>query len=239
MQPRLPNASSRVELTHILIVGQGATVDAIKIELCWQGYQVDTLDSDKLTLLTTHKMHSDLVILDGRHSTLVSLDICRYLRQLSQVPIILLASTYELIDSNAGFEAGVDDCIYYPFEIEELLTRIRVRLRYVHKEKPPILQFDKLTLNCQKREVYWSNQEIRLTSKEFDLLKYLMVRYQQVVPRYELMEHLWGSKYNVSSNVVEAYICRLRFKLEQYSQERLIQTVYGVGYRLYYENRQD
>lgn len=233
MQSRLPNAVGRVGLTRILIVGQGTTADsAIETELCRQGYQVDTLDSKELVHLTTQKTHSDLVILDGRHSTLASLEICRYLRRLSQVPIILLASTYELTDSNAGFEAGVDDCIYHPFEIEELLTRIRVRLRYIHKEKPPILQFDKLILNCQKRKVHWSDQEIKLTSKEFDLLKYLMVRYQQVVPRYELMEHLWGSEYDVSSNVVEAYICRLRFKLEQYSQRRLIQTVYGVGYRL-------
>jgi DNA-binding response OmpR family regulator len=233
MQARLPDAlGSSSGLTRILIVKCATADPVIEVELSRQGYQVNTIDSRKLEPLTFYKAPPDLIILDGRHSHLKSLEICQSLRRLSQVPIILLSSICELSDSNTGFEAGADDCISHPFQMEELLARIRVRLRYAHKEKPPVLQIDNLTLNCQNRKAYWSDQEIKLTSKEFDLLKYFMIHDQRVIPRYELMEHLWGAEYDVSSNVVEAYICRLRFKLEKCSHERLIQTVYGVGYKL-------
>lgn len=233
MQSCLPNALNSVGLTHILMVRQGKVIDlAIATKLGQQGYQVDTISSEKLELLATRKTSPDLIILDGRRAYLASLENCQYLRRLTQVPIILLTSDCELNGSNTGFEAGADDCISHPFEIEELLTRIRVRLRYIHKEKSPILEIDQLTLNFQQRKAYWSDQEIKLTSKEFDLLKYLMIHYQQVIPRYQLIEHLWGNDYAVSSNVIEAYICRLRLKLEQYSQKRLIQTIYRVGYKL-------
>jgi DNA-binding response OmpR family regulator len=227
--------SSGAGLTRILIIKPGKSVKCeIRAELCRQGYQVDMLNSEKLGLLAAYETHPDLIILDGRHSNLPNLDICQHLRRrLSQIPIILLASVCELSDSTSGFEAGVDDCIAHPFQIEELLARVRVRLRYFHKENLPILQLDKLTLDCQKREVCWGNQKLKLTSKEFDLLKYFMIHGQRVVSRHELMEHLWGTEYDVCSNVVEAYICRLRLKLEQYSQKRLIQTVYGVGYKLH------
>lgn len=233
MQTCSSKALNSVGSIHILIVRQSKAVDlAIATKLRQQGYQVDTISSEQLKLLIPYKTRPDLIIVDRRDSCLASLDIYQHLRRLSQVPIILLASDCELNVSSTKFESGADDCISCPFKMEELLTRIRVRLRYIHKEKPSVLQVDKLTINFQEHKAYWSDQEIKLTSKELDLLKYLMIHYQQVIPRYQLIEHLWGNEYDVSSNVVEAYVCRLRLKLEQYSRKRLIQTVYRVGYKL-------
>ncbi|NJL88246.1 MAG: response regulator transcription factor [Leptolyngbyaceae cyanobacterium SM1_1_3] len=223
-----------VGLTRILIIGQDKTItSAIETELSRQGYQIKIANSEKSGLFAARKTRPDLVILDELDADVSSFELCRRLRLIiNQAPIILLASVCNLNSSLTGFEAGVDDCITQPFQMEELLVRIRVRLRYAHKEKPPILQFDNLILNCQKRQVYWSSQELKLTAKEFDLLKYLMLHYRQVISRYELIEHLWGAEYDVCSSVVDTYICRLRFKLKRCSQEHLIQTVHGVGYKL-------
>ncbi|MBI4781028.1 MAG: response regulator transcription factor [Oscillatoriophycideae cyanobacterium NC_groundwater_1537_Pr4_S-0.65um_50_18] len=241
----LPNRSG---LTRILIIRQearqsAAELQAIETGLRRQGYHVDKVNSDKLGLLAAHKAFSDLrvtdlrvpdlIVLDGLYPQLSSLEVCRRLRAIMrQVPIILLTPTYELSDSITEYEAGADDCIVRPFKIEDLLVRIRVRLRHTRTEKPPILRLGGLTLDCQKREAYWQVQAIQLTSKEFDLLKYLILHYQQVVPRHELIDHLWGAEYDVGFSTIDTYVCRLRSKLEQFSQKRLIQTVYGVGYRL-------
>ncbi|HEY9626912.1 MAG TPA: response regulator transcription factor [Coleofasciculaceae cyanobacterium] len=230
-------------LTRILIIRQEARqsateLQAIETELRRQGYHVNRVNHDKLGLLAARKVLSDsivpdLIVLDGLHPQLSSLEVCRRLRAIMhQVPIILLTPTCELSDSITEYEAGADDCMVQPFKIEDLLVRIRVRLRHTRNEKSPILRFGSLTLDCQKREAYWHIQAIQLTSKEFDLLKYLILHYQQVVPRHELIDHLWGAEYDVGFSTIDTYICRLRSKLEQFSQKRQIQTVYGVGYRL-------
>jgi DNA-binding response OmpR family regulator len=233
MQARLPNPPNRsVGLTQILIVSQQPKIsEPIESALAQQGYQVETINLDWLRFRTSCSIQPDLIIL-ALQFDLPSLDLCRRLRlMMERVPIILLSTACEL-DLILGFEAGADDCMIQPFTIEALLVRIRVRLRYAQKEKPLIWGISQLTLDCQKRKVYWSNLEIQLTAKEFDLLKYLMSHYQQTVSRHELWENLWGTDYKGDSNVIDAYICRLRSKLETHSQLRLIQTIYGVGYIL-------
>ena len=233
MQARLPNPHSHsVGLTQILIVSQQPKISKpIESTLAQQGYQVETVNLDWLRFRTPCSAQPDLIIL-ALQFDLPSLDLCRRLRLvMERVPIILLSDACEL-DLILGFEAGADDCIVQPFTIEALLVRIRVRLRHAQKEKPLIWSVSQLTLDCQKRKAHWRNQEIQLTAKEFDLLKYLMLHYQQTVSRHELWENLWGTGYRGDSNVIDAYICRLRSKLEMHSQLRLIQTIYGVGYML-------
>jgi two-component system response regulator MprA len=225
---------SNVELIHIVLIKQdSAKFQAIEAALCQQGYYVTTGEHHQLKYSTIQEIYPDLIILDGQDLNLPILDICRRLRAtLNQVPIILLTNNNELSDSLTGFEAGADDCVAQPFKIEELLVRIRVRLHHAHKECTPILRFLQLALNNHSRKVYWNSQEINLTSKEFDVLQCLMLRRQKVVSRYDLVRHLWGTKDDQCSNVIDAYICRLRFKLERYGQAHLIQTVYGIGYIL-------
>lgn len=230
----LGSLNGSMGLTRILMIQQDAgAVGAIATELWKQGYQVDTVMDSELEFLTNREAQPDLVIVDGSRSKLSSIQVCRRLRRwTATVPIILLANLCEPEDSMTGFEAGADDCIEQPFTLEELLVRIRVRLRFAQREKPPILQFHQLTLDCQKREAYWNRQAISLTAKEFNLLQCLIIHYPQVVSRYELMERLWGDEYDVSPTVIDTYICRLRLKLEQYTQMRLIKTIHRVGYTL-------
>ncbi len=232
MLARPPNAPV-TQLTQILIIKQQSSAAAFETILYGQGYQVDAVYWKQFRGGKPDEHQPDLIILDGLQPHSSSLDICRDLRQtMSQIPIILLAHASELYDALLGFEAGADDCMIAPFTVEELLVRIRVRLRYAQREKLPILHAQNLALDCQKRKVFWGYREIELTDKEFDLLKYLMLHAQQAISRDELMEQLWGINCELNSNIIDVYICRLRYKLESYSQARLIQTIYGVGYML-------
>lgn len=240
MSPHLPIAAhSSIGITHILIISLASIdlqgeLDRIEAALRQQGYQVERVTDRSIAAApqpSTTQM-PDLVILDGRSSPQLSFDYCRNLRlSMPHIPIILLADG-KTNDTLAGFEAGADDCLTQPFEIPELLVRIRVRLRHAQKEKLPILQFEQLILHCQEHQAYWGDQAIPLTAKEFELLKYLMLNPRKVVSRTDLIKQLWGKNDEISSSVIDTYICRLRYKLKKYSKTPLIHTVYGTGYTL-------
>ena len=129
-------------------------------------------------------------------------------------------------------DAGADDYLVKPFSIEELLARIRARLRGNSAEVAEVLEFAALRLNRTTREVYRGNRSIELTAKEFDLLEYLLSHPRQVLTRDQILERVWGYDFMGDSNIIEVYIRYLRLKLEAKQEKRLIQTVRGVGYVL-------
>jgi DNA-binding response OmpR family regulator len=205
----------------------------IESELTLEGYHVTVAPNglDGLTLARTAE--PDLLILDWMLPGISGLDICLRLRSTGvQVPIIILTAKDEVPDRVTGLNAGADDYVTKPFSMEELLARVKARLRRTQPNDPDSLEFEDLILNCLTREVYRGNQLIELTAKEFDLLEFLLRNPRQVITRDRILEKVWGYDFMGESNIIEVYIRALRIKLEASNSQRLLHTVRGVGYVL-------
>jgi DNA-binding response OmpR family regulator len=186
---------------------------------------------DGLTLARTAE--PDLLILDWMLPGISGLDICLRLRSTGvQVPIIMLTAKDEVPDRVTGLNAGADDYVTKPFSMEELLARVKARLRRTQPNDPDQLQFEDLILNGLTREVYRGSQLIELTAKEFDLLEFMLRNPRQVITRDRILEKVWGYDFMGESNIIEVYIRALRIKLEATNSKRLLHTVRGVGYVL-------
>ncbi|WP_293133064.1 response regulator transcription factor [Microcoleus sp. bin38.metabat.b11b12b14.051] len=205
----------------------------IESELTLEGYHVTVAPNglDGLTLARTAE--PDLLILDWMLPGVSGLDICLRLRSTGvQVPIIMLTAKDEVPDRVTGLNAGADDYVTKPFSMEELLARVKARLRRTQPNDLDQLEFEDLILNCLTREVYRGSQLIELTAKEFDLLEFLLRNPRQVITRDRILEKVWGYDFMGESNIIEVYIRALRIKLEASNSKRLLHTVRGVGYVL-------
>ncbi|MBE9185330.1 response regulator transcription factor [Microcoleus sp. LEGE 07076] len=205
----------------------------IESELTLEGYHVTVAPNglDGLTIARTAQ--PDLLILDWMLPGISGLDICLRLRSTGvQVPIIILTAKDEVPDRVTGLNAGADDYVTKPFSMEELLARVKARLRRTQPNDPERLEFEDLILNCLTREVYRGNLLIELTAKEFDLLKFLLRNPRQVITRDRILEKVWGYDFMGESNIIEVYVRALRIKLEASNSKRLLHTVRGVGYVL-------
>ncbi len=220
--------------SHILVVEDEAKLaQFIELELKYEGYKVTVVNDGLLGLTTARESNPDLILLDWMLPGISGLEICKRLRQTgSKVPLILLTAKDDISDRVAGLDAGADDYIVKPFNLEELLARVRANLRRNQEEDPDLLQFLDLSLNRSTREVLRGNRLIELTAKEFDLLEYLMSHPKQVLSRDQILERVWGYDFMGDSNIIEVYVRYLRLKLEAQQEKRLIQTVRGVGYVL-------
>jgi len=219
---------------HILLVEDEIKLARfVEIELISEGYQV-TVANDGITGLTLLRESTpNLVISDWMLPELTGVELCRRLRATgNKIPIILLTAKDEVESRVAGLDAGADDYLIKPFTMEELLARIRVRLRHTPKNKPNLLQFEDLSLNCDNREVFRGKRAIELTAKEFNLLEYLMSNPRQVFTRDQIFQRVWGDDFVGDYNVIEVYIRYLRVKLEKNHEKRLIHTIRGIGYVL-------
>lgn len=219
---------------HILLVEDEIKLAKfIELELSYEGYQVSVMHDGLAGLTAARELQPDLIVLDWMIPDLSGVEICRRLRTTGdKVPIILLTAKDEVSDRVAGLDAGADDYLVKPFSIEELLARIRARLRQLQEVDTAILEFADLSLNRRTRQVYRGKRLIELTAKEFDLLEYLLMHPQQVITRDRILEQVWGYDFMGDSNIIEVYIRYLRLKLEATGEQRLIQTVRSVGYVL-------
>lgn len=205
----------------------------IEEELILEGYQVTIAHNGLDGLTIARNLQPDLLILDWMLPGISGLDLCLRLRSTGiQVPIIMLTAKDEIPDRVAGLNAGADDYVTKPFSIEELLARVKARLRRIQPEDPDAFEFEDLTLNRLTREVYRNTKLIELTAKEFDLLEYLLRHSRQVMTRDQIIEKVWGYDFMGESNIIEVYIRALRLKLEVKNPKRLLHTVRGVGYVL-------
>jgi len=205
----------------------------IASELSLEGYQVTVATNGLDGLTIARDTQPDLVILDWMLPEISGLDVCTRLRKTGvQVPIIMLTAKDEISDRVTGLNAGADDYLIKPFSIEELLARIKARMRRMYPEVADLVQFEDLTLSHASREVYRAGQKIELTAKEFDLLEFMMRHPQQVLTRDQILESVWGYDFMGESNIIEVYIRALRIKLEISNSKRILHTVRGVGYVL-------
>ncbi|MEG3872706.1 response regulator transcription factor [Microcoleus sp. Z1_B5] len=205
----------------------------IESELSLEGYHVTVAPNGLDGLTIARDAQADLLILDWMLPGISGLDICLRLRSTGvQIPIIMLTAKDEVPDRVTGLNAGADDYVTKPFSMEELLARVKARLRRTQANDPDNLQFEDLILNGLTREVYRGSQLIELTAKEFDLLEFMLQNSRQVITRDRILEKVWGYDFMGESNIIEVYIRALRIKLEASNSKRLLHTVRGVGYVL-------
>jgi DNA-binding response OmpR family regulator len=219
---------------HILLVEDDPKLaEFIATELHLEGYQVTVASNGMDGLKIARDSQPDLLILDWMLPVISGLDLCLRLRKTGmEAPIIMLTAKDEIPDRVTGLNAGADDYVTKPFSMEELLARVKARLRRTHAQDLNIFTFEDLTLNCLTREVYRDSQLIELTAKEFDLLEFILRHPRQVLTREQILETVWGYDFMGDSNIIEVYIRALRVKLESANPKRLLHTVRGVGYVL-------
>lgn len=225
-----------MESPAILIVEDEQKLSRVlQLELDYENYKTEIADNGKEALRLMEEKEWDLVLLDIMLPELSGLEVLRRIRRTDQVtPIILLTARDEIHDKVSGLDLGANDYITKPFQIEELLARIRVHLRNPQKKETnnkELLTGD-LYVNLNSRQVKRGDKEIELTPREFDLLVCLLKNKNIVLTRDQLIEQVWGFDYFGDTNVVDVYIRYLRQKVDKGYETAYIQTVRGVGYTI-------
>ncbi len=200
--------------------------------LAYEGYEVDAALDGEAGLIKAGNHKPDIVILDIMLPGMDGIEVCQRLRANSSVPILMLTAKDSLHDRIDGLDSGADDYMVKPFQLEELLARIRAVLRRTEQDRAPILTFSDVTLDTTTREASRSGHTISLTAKEYDLLELFMRHPNQVMTREIIFDRVWGYDFGGDSNVLDVYIRYLRQKLEENSAPRLLHTIRGVGYVL-------
>lgn len=207
----------------------------LQLELEYENYETGVADNGKDALRLIEEENWDLVLLDIMIPGLSGLEVLRRVRRFDEeTPIVLLTARDEIHDKVSGLDLGADDYITKPFQIEELLARIRVLLRRpkAKKENNEDLTVADLRVNPSAREVSRGEVQIDLTPREFDLLVCLLQNKNIVLTREQLIEQVWGFDYYGDTNVVDVYIRYLRQKVDKGFEAAVIQTVRGVGYTI-------
>lgn len=215
----------------VLVVEDDAQIlRVLRLELEHEGYTVDTA-SDGLAGLEKALKEPDLVILDLMLPKMDGLEVCTRVRAKSNVPIIMLTAKDRIPDRVSGLDLGADDYLTKPFSVEELLARVRARLRERNPKSNVLTALD-LTMDRDRHEVTRAGRAISLTAKEYALLEYLLLHRNKVHTRDELFNGVWGSDFLGDSNLIDVYIRYLRGKIDDGFENKLIATVRGVGYTL-------
>jgi DNA-binding response OmpR family regulator len=218
---------------RVLIVEDQANVSTyLKQALTEQGYAVDLARTGPEALDWAEAVPFDLIVLDIMLPGLDGVTVCRRLRrQGNQADILMLTARDTVDDRVTGLDAGADDYLVKPFELKELLARLRALARR-RTAKNSILAFADLTLNTRTRVVMRGDTLISLTAKEYAILECLLREPRRVLTRSEIVESVWNYDAYTQSNVVDVYIRNLRRKIDEPFELKLIYTVRGAGYRL-------
>ena len=200
----------------------------LELELTHENYTVDIENDGKVGLDKALSKPYDLYILDLMLPNINGLEICRQIRQKTTTPIIIITAKSETYDKVAGLDYGADDYIVKPFDIEELLARIRAVLR--RQPDKDVLDINGIIIDKDAFKVTVNGHQLELTKTEYDLLYVLAENRNHVMQREQILDHVWGYNSEVETNVVDVYIRYLRNKLKPFNKEKSIETVRGVGY---------
>lgn len=224
---------------RILIVEDEARIArVISLELTHEGYAAEIVDNGKDAINRAKEEKWDLILLDVMLPEMSGFEVLRRLRiEDEQTPVILLTARNSVFDKVNGLDHGANDYITKPFEMEELLARIRSAIRVSSmaqgkKNTNPVKTLDDLEVDEGARTVHRAGIPIELTRREFDLLVFLLDHCNQVLTRDQLLNEVWGFDYIGETNVVDVYIGYLRKKLDHDFSPPLIYTVRGVGFMM-------
>jgi len=222
----------------LVVDDESSIVSAIAYALRREGYEVETANDGEEALEKVALFHPQVMILDVMMPKLDGYGVCRRLEDREDIGIILLTVKNELVDKIVGLEMGADDYMTKPFEIRELLARVKALMRRVEKSSTPPQDDSKsqaivngtLRIHVAHRTVTVGEEKLDLTPKEFDLLTILMSNPERVYTRDDLLDRVWGMEYAGGTRTVDIHIQRLRKKIGDTDQQ-MLQTVYGIGYK--------
>lgn len=220
---------------RVLVVDDDVkTVELVKLYLNRDGYRVLTAFNGKDALRLARESHPDLIVLDIMLPGMNGLDVCRTLRQESDVPIIMLTALTTDKDRLAGLNLGADDYVSKPFSPRELAARVRAVLRRLPGERgPEKITHGTLTVNFVKHEAYLGNKSLNLTPIEFKVLGALVKEPGRVFSRAQIIETALGNDFDSFDRTIDVHILKLRRKLEPDPHHpKYIKTIYGAGYKL-------
>jgi DNA-binding response OmpR family regulator len=223
--------------TILVVEDEASIAEVVSLYLKRAGFTVQIAPDGKKAMTLFEREQPDFVILDLMLPEVDGLSLTRWLRDRSDVPIIMLTARREEMDRIAGLEMGADDYVVKPFSPQELVSRVRAVMRRLGREQAEAehdrsLSFDGLSIDPRSRVVKVGGAEIELTAKEFDMF-YLLARHpKQVFTREQLLERVWGGSQYIDPGTVTVHVRRLREKIEADASKpaRLI-TVWGVGYK--------
>ncbi|WP_270342220.1 response regulator transcription factor [Lactococcus lactis] len=225
---------------HVLIVEDEPSLsDYVKKELIFEDYQVSTAFDglSALEIFETAKPAIDVVLLDWMIPKLDGLTVLRRMKKIQpDTPIIFLTARDYIGDKVAGLDAGADDYITKPFEIEELLARLRLIFRKWSNSSSKVYELDYLKVDLSAHTTEVAGKTVNLTQREFSLLSYFLEHRGIVVSRADILDDVWGMDFDGQENIVDAYVRYLRAKIDLPNHKSLIETVRGIGYRLNNEN---
>ena len=223
--------------TILVVEDEASIAEVVSLYLKRAGYSVQTASNGKQAMSIFERQTPDFVILDLMIPEVDGFSLTRWLRDRSNIPIIMLTARREEIDRIAGLEMGADDYVVKPFSPQELVSRVRAVLRRIGQEQLKVeserpLSFDGLLIDPNSRVVTVNESDIELTVKEFDMLYLLAQHPKQVFTRDQLLERVWGGAQYIDPGTVTVHVRRLREKIEDDPSKptRLI-TVWGVGYK--------
>lgn len=223
--------------TILVVEDEPSIAEVVSLYLKRAGFAVQTAPDGRQAMALLEAQIPDFVILDLMLPEVDGLSLTRWLRDRSDVPIIMLTARREEIDRIAGLEMGADDYLVKPFSPQELVSRVRAVLRRTGREQAesqterPLI-FDGLTLDPLSRDLIVNESPVELTAKEFDMLHLLARHPRQVFTREQLLQRVWGSADYIDPGTVTVHVRRLREKIEaDPSNPRRLLTVWGVGYK--------
>lgn len=206
---------------------------ALERILGYEGYATRSVADGAAALEAIKDHRPDVIVLDVMMPYVDGLTVCRRLREHGdRTPVLMLTARHELSDRVAGLDAGADDYVAKPFELEELLARLRALLRRVVGPDDDVLQVGPLRLDVPRRQVMVDGHEVELTRTEFSILELLMRNDGIVLERSTIYDRVWGYDFGDSSRSLDVHVGYLRRKLEADGTPRLIETVRGVGFVL-------
>jgi len=210
--------------------------DILTFALSTEGYEAKGAFSSKEAKELIKNFNPNLVLLDLNLPDEDGFDLCKFITSNYKIPIIMLTARNDVIDKILGLELGADDYITKPFNIKEVMTRVKVALRRVGKYSSPDEEqgFSKLSedlkINLESRKILKNGEEIKLTPKEYVLFAFLVKNKNRVFSREELLDKVWGFDYEGELRTVDIHVRRLRAKLNLESGQCFIETIFGVGY---------
>jgi two-component system KDP operon response regulator KdpE len=206
----------------------------LQVALTAHGYEIREAETGREGIDQTAVFHPDLIVLDLSLPDLDGIEVIKKLREWTQTPVIILSVREQEGDKIAALDAGADDYVTKPFNMGELLARIRTALRHAAGTgDEPVLTFGGLVIDLTRRYVAMDGREVKLTPTEYELLRVLTVNAGKVLTHRQLMRMVWGPSYEQETNYLRVYIRQLRQKIEpDPARPRNIITESGVGYRL-------
>ncbi len=217
----------------ILIVEDDSNIrELLGLYLEQEGYHIETAQDGAEGLRAYKRVHPDLILLDLMMPVMDGTQMIRELRTFSKTPVVVLTAKGEVYDKVALLELGADDYITKPFEMREVIARVRaVMRRYEQDAGEPKLMFENLSIDKQSYNIVVKGQKMEIPPKEIELLYFLASSPNRVFTRAQLLDDVWGFDYFGDTRTVDVHVKRLREKLQGVSDQWEIKTVWGVGYK--------